>query len=338
MRTANSEREPVWSGAEVHLPRALTAGRLRMPQWVSGLALLTAVIVAAPETVSLVAASAQELPKVSVRTVRGPGSEKKPSAAPKSTAAPKPSAAARSRAQVAGTRTTYRRSARHRSTFASARHKPDVSPKIAAQPSAPAETAAAAEPRRLRRRHHSRRREDAPTQVASTDAIQGGAITLNSKAHRLQRQGHHDEAEPLLREALRKKPDYAYAQYNLGWSLVRQGKSKEAVLYLKRSSDAQPKRWEPLDKLAEAYEQMGQKQKAEETRQRVQELRGDRRHRSGRRREREKPAEEGAARTAKPVRSAVAPAAWQQSTDRREDAWFQEKREPLPAPVAVARD
>jgi tetratricopeptide (TPR) repeat protein len=301
---------------------------MRMPQWVSGLALLTAVIIAAPETVSLVAASAQEMPKVSVRTVRGPGAQKKPAAAPTTTR--------KAPARVAGNRTTYRRSERRRSVLAtpSKAQKPETP---AAEPRQPVQTAAANTPRRVRRRRHPRHPEETPTQVASTTALQGGAITLNSRAHRLQRQGRHEEAEPLLREALRKKPDYAYAQYNLGWSLVQQGKSKEAVLYLKRSSEAQPKRWQPLDKLAEAYEQMGQKRKAEEARQRVEELRGSRHRRSGRK-EREKPTEEGAARPAQQIRSAVAPAAWQQSTDRREDAWFQEKREPAPAPVAVARD
>ena len=35
-----------------------------------------------------------------------------------------------------------------------------------------------------------------------------------------------------------------------------------------------------------------------------------------------------------PVRSAVAPVAWQQSTDRREEAWFREKREARATPIA----
>lgn len=325
----NSERDPVVAQPEVRLPRALTPGRMRMPQWVSGLALLTAVIIAAPETVSLVAASAQEMPKVSVRTVRGPGAQKKPAAAPTATRTRK------APARVAGNRTTYRRSERRRTVLAtpSRAQKPETP---AAEPRQPVQTAAANMPRRVRRRHPSHR-EETPTQVASPTALPGGAITLNSRAHRLQRQGRHEEAEPLLREALRKKPDYAYAQYNLGWSLVQQGKSKEAVLYLKRSSEAQPKRWQPLDKLAEAYEQMGQKRKAEEARQRVEELRGDRHRRSGRGKERAKTTEEGA-RPVKEIRSAVAPSAWQQSTDRREEAWFQEKREAVASPVAVTKD
>jgi len=150
---------------------------------------------------------------------------------------------------------------------------------------------------------------------------------LNSEAHRLQRQGRHQEAEPLLREALRKRPDYPYAEYNLGWSLVRQGKSRDAVLYLKKSSQAQPRRWEPLDKLADAYQQLGDRKKAEAARSRAQELKGTPRRKKDHVGDRASGGEPE-------VRSAVAPAAWQQSTDRREEAWFQERRELAPVRAA----
>jgi hypothetical protein len=112
-------------------------------------------------------------------------------------------------------------------------------------------------------------------------AVRGGPVALNGRAYRLQQQGRHREAEPLLRQALRKKPGYAYAQYNLGWSLVRQGRAREALDPLKRTSARQPRRWEPHARLAEAYERLGDHEKAAYHRSRSRSLRSGRSKRAG---------------------------------------------------------
>jgi predicted Zn-dependent protease len=102
------------------------------------------------------------------------------------------------------------------------------------------------------------------------------AASLNARAYRLQRRGHHAEAEPLLRRALEKDPNHPYAQYNLGWSLVEQGKAKEAVAPLEKTASRQPNRWEPQQRLAEAYEKLGEQDKAQEAYARARSLRGGR--------------------------------------------------------------
>jgi predicted Zn-dependent protease len=95
-----------------------------------------------------------------------------------------------------------------------------------------------------------------------TSGVTGSAVALNARAYRLQRTGRHTEAEPLLREAVKRRPGYAYAQYNLGWSLVAQGKPREALGPLRRTAAQQPHRWEPQYRLGQAYEQLGEMEKA----------------------------------------------------------------------------
>jgi len=90
----------------------------------------------------------------------------------------------------------------------------------------------------------------------------GTAAALNARAYRLQKAGRHVEAEPLLREAVRRDPSRAYAQYNLGWSLLSQGKAREALGPLRRTAAQQPERWEPQLRLAQAYAQLGESEKA----------------------------------------------------------------------------
>lgn len=260
---------------------ALQPGRRAMHAWIGGLALLSAVVLTAPEAPLVVSAAAQETPKVTVRTLRGPGVQSRPRSTP-----------TRARSRVAATRSTYRRS------------KP-----------------AAASPKRVASKSRARMRS---ARAASTPRRET-AESLNLRAYRLQKQGRHAEAEPLLREALRKRPEFPYAQYNLGWSLVSQGKPGEAILYLKKTSRAQPDRYEPLDKLAEAYERLGKKSDAERARAKAKALRKSR----------------GKERAAGGERAkvAVAPVAWRQSTDHREDAWLRERRElaAVPAPAAPER-
>jgi Flp pilus assembly protein TadD len=103
------------------------------------------------------------------------------------------------------------------------------------------------------------------------------ASTLNLRAFRLQKQGRHAEAEPLLRRALQKRPDFPYAQFNLGTSLLAQGKAQEALEPLQRTAAAQPGRWEPQQKLAQAYERLGDTEKAQEAYARSRSLRFARR-------------------------------------------------------------
>lgn len=98
------------------------------------------------------------------------------------------------------------------------------------------------------------------------------AVALNNRAYRLQRQGRHREAEPLLRRALALAPGYAHAQYNLGWSLVAQGRAREALAPLRRTAALQPDRWEPQRRLGQAYEQLGEAEKAAAAYQRARSL------------------------------------------------------------------
>jgi tetratricopeptide (TPR) repeat protein len=85
---------------------------------------------------------------------------------------------------------------------------------------------------------------------------------LNARAYRLQKQRRHAEAEPLLRRALELDPNFPYALYNLGWSLVAQGRAREALEPLKRTAAMQPRRWEPYQRLSEAYAMLGEADKA----------------------------------------------------------------------------
>lgn len=87
-------------------------------------------------------------------------------------------------------------------------------------------------------------------------------VSLNARAYRLQKRGRHATAEPLLRRALELKPHYPYAMYNLGWSLVAQGKAREALGPLHQTAALQPQRWEPYQRMSEAYAQLGLPEKA----------------------------------------------------------------------------
>jgi hypothetical protein len=89
-----------------------------------------------------------------------------------------------------------------------------------------------------------------------------GPVALNSIGHRLQQQGRYAEAEPYLRRAVEKRSGYAYAEYNLGEALLRQGKTREALEHLQKTAAQQPDRWEPRARLAEAYAVLGQKDRA----------------------------------------------------------------------------
>ncbi len=90
------------------------------------------------------------------------------------------------------------------------------------------------------------------------------AEALNLRAYRLLQQDRYEDAEPLLWRALKARPDFPYAQYNLGWSLVGQGKAKQAVRVLEHAIRQQPDRWEPYERLGDAYSMLGDTDRADD--------------------------------------------------------------------------
>jgi len=137
------------------------------------------------------------------------------------------------------------------------------------------------------------------------------ATALNDRAFQLQKLGKHEEAEPLLRRALELKPDYAYALYNLGWSLVAQGKARDALGPLSRSAELQPGRWEPLQRLSEAYALLGETDKAREYEEKAKDVRGGARGKAT-------PALRNARKPHPPVVALISESAYFDSLNRRE--------------------
>jgi hypothetical protein len=166
--------------------------------------------------------------------------------------APSNRSSAPSVSKVAGTRTPRRRSAVRRRL----RRKPTTQLVNASGAARRTRTIATTGMRRRSTRRFAA--SSTETRVARRE----GPVTLNGRAYRLQRRGRHAEAEPLLRRALELNPDFSYALYNLGWSLVAQGRAREALEPLKRTVAMQPRRWEPYQRLSEAYSQLGEAEKA----------------------------------------------------------------------------
>jgi len=154
-----------------------------------------------------------------------------------------------------------------------------------------------------------------------TQTARRGARSLNAEGYALLRRGRYAEAEEPLRAAVRMKSNYGYALYNLGWSLLAQGKAREAIEPLRDAAALQPNRWEPLQKLSEAYSQIGNHDLAFEARAKARELRGD----SDRRSPRTQVKPSRGAQMA--VRALLGDAAWVGSTNRREDQYLQERQE-----------
>lgn len=73
--------------------------------------------------------------------------------------------------------------------------------------------------------------------------------------------GHKEEIE-AARKALALKPDWAFAQYNLGAALLADGQYPEAVEPLRRSAEQQPERPEPLAALGLALLGAGKAEEA----------------------------------------------------------------------------
>jgi len=140
---------------------------------------------------------------------------------------------------------------------------------------------------------------------------------LNSTGHRLLLQGRYAEAEPLLRRAVAlgsAMPTRGYTLYNLGWCLLARGKAEEAVEPLRRSAELQPSRWEPQQRLGEAYERLGKDESAKAAFARAKDLRGGRysRERGSRDRAAAPPA----------VRTLLTDAAYQATYYRREELFL----------------
>ena len=70
-------------------------------------------------------------------------------------------------------------------------------------------------------------------------------------------QGDYSGALPLLRSAAQKlqgsgRVEEAYANYNLGYTLLQLGHCREAATYLQRAMQLEPERSEPRAALARA--------------------------------------------------------------------------------------
>ena len=80
-------------------------------------------------------------------------------------------------------------------------------------------------------------------------------MTLNNNGYALMQRGDFRSALPLLQSAVQKlqgsgRPDEAYANYNLGYTLLQLGRCGEAAAYLRRAMQLEPNRSEPKDALA----------------------------------------------------------------------------------------
>ena len=80
---------------------------------------------------------------------------------------------------------------------------------------------------------------------------------MNNQAYELMKQGDYRSALPLLQNAVsqlsgRSDLGTAYANYNLGVTLMNLGQCSEAMLYLEMSRSLQPQRHEVKDAIKQA--------------------------------------------------------------------------------------
>jgi serine/threonine-protein kinase len=97
----------------------------------------------------------------------------------------------------------------------------------------------------------------APAAPAVTQAPAGDAAALNDRAWSMMKQGDYGSALPLLESAVAQLRGQstltnAYANYNLGVTLMRLGRCAEAMPYLETSRSLQPQRREVKDAIKEA--------------------------------------------------------------------------------------
>jgi tetratricopeptide (TPR) repeat protein len=82
-------------------------------------------------------------------------------------------------------------------------------------------------------------------------------LALNNAGFRKQKAGDYAGALPLLQQAVAKLrgvgfPNEAYANYNLGYTLLQLGRCSEATTYLQTAARLEPQRHEPKDALKRA--------------------------------------------------------------------------------------
>ncbi len=91
-----------------------------------------------------------------------------------------------------------------------------------------------------------------PPPAASSGSLSGEALDL--AGYRKMQAGDYAGALPLLQQAVAKLsgvgyPNEAYANYNLGYTLLQLGQCSEAVPYLETAQQLEPQRREPRDAL-----------------------------------------------------------------------------------------
>ena len=97
----------------------------------------------------------------------------------------------------------------------------------------------------------------APATTPSTSPASGDPYALNNQAYELMKQGDYGSALPLLQSAVdqlqgRNDLGTAYANYNLGVTLVNLGRCNEAMPYFEASRAIQPQRREVKDAIKQA--------------------------------------------------------------------------------------
>jgi tetratricopeptide (TPR) repeat protein len=101
----------------------------------------------------------------------------------------------------------------------------------------------------------------APASTGSSGSGSGSGslsgLDLNNAGYSKMLAGDYAGALPLLRQAVAKLtgvgfPNEAYANYNLGYTLLQLGSCVEAIPYLEQAKSLEPQRHEPKDALQRA--------------------------------------------------------------------------------------
>jgi serine/threonine-protein kinase len=96
------------------------------------------------------------------------------------------------------------------------------------------------------------------TSTPSTSTLPSGdGVSLNDQGYGLMGRGDYADALPLLQAAVQRlqgsgRPEEAYANYNLGYTLLQLRHCGEAIPYLQRAAQLEPQRPEPPAQLARA--------------------------------------------------------------------------------------
>ncbi len=87
---------------------------------------------------------------------------------------------------------------------------------------------------------------------------------LYEEANRLFEEGKYNEAEPLLKDVVKARPNYADVLNKLGFIAHLKGEYREAVDYFERALQINPKYTEASLNLAITYNELGEFKKAQE--------------------------------------------------------------------------